>query len=104
MSDLVKKKDYGAKHQISNLNILQLLIVINLRMNYLTQRLKKKKKLMNLIFIWFKNNSDLDKKIKRFVTKAEFKAYQEKTMKLQTCDSGFFLLVKVTFLMDHKIS
>ena len=38
ISNLVKKTYYGAKYQTLNLNILQHLVIINLRMKYLTKR------------------------------------------------------------------
>ena len=37
------------------------------------------------------NNSDFDKKIEKLATKAELKAEQDITLKLQTYDSCFFI-------------
>ena len=38
ISNLVKKTYYGEKYQTLNLNILQHLVIINLRMKYLIKR------------------------------------------------------------------
>ena len=72
------------------MNVLLLLIIVYLRVKYLTQRYKKKELVDKSDISGFIDNSNLDKKIATPAEKTELKSNQNKITKSEAFDSSYF--------------
>ena len=91
------------KQKTLRVNISPNLIIINLIVIHLMQKIKNKELVIKSDISGLINDSDLNKKLETLATKAELKAKQYKIVKLKMHDLSYFPFKIILAMMDFKI-